>query len=58
MKVNKAKLKNATEADLIREINLVIDELSDNMHPASWARCKKLIEYKTILQEELRAREK
>lgn len=56
MRANKEKLKNATKADLIHEISLIDEELSNEMHPASWARCKELLEYKNELQKELRTR--
>lgn len=56
MKVDKTKLKNATKADLICEISLVDNELSNEMHPTSWARCKELLEYKNTLQKELKTR--
>lgn len=56
MKADRNKLKNATEADLIREISLVNEELSNAMYPTSWARTKELLEYKDELKAELRTR--
>lgn len=56
MRADRNKLKNATEADLIREISLVDEELSNAMHPTSWARTKELLEYKDELKAELRTR--
>ena len=56
MKANVTKLKSATKADLIRELILIDEELSNDMHPVSWARCKELIEYKKEIQSELNVR--
>lgn len=56
MKADTLKLKLATEVDLIRELSLIDEELSNDMHPVSWARCKKLIEYKKEIQSELNNR--
>lgn len=58
MRVNKEKLKKSTKADLIHEISLVDEELSNEMHPPSWARCNELLEYKNELHEELKTRQK
>lgn len=56
MRVDKTKLKSATQADLLRKLSLVDEELSNDIHPVSWARCKELLEYKQEIQLELDAR--
>ena len=56
MKADITKLKLATEADLIKELSLIDEELSNDMHPVSWARCKELLEYKQEIQSELNSR--
>lgn len=56
MKADKNKLKNSTKADLIHEISLVNEELSNEMYPPSWARTKELLEYKDELIAELKIR--
>lgn len=56
MKVDKDKLRNATEFDLMEEIDLIDEELSNTMHPTSWARTKELLEYKDELKAELKRR--
>lgn len=56
MKVDKTKLKSATKADLIKELNLIDEELSNDMYPVSWARYKELLEYKKEIQSELNNR--
>ena len=56
MKADKTKLKSATKADLIKELSLIDEELSNDMHPVSWARCKELLEYKKEIQSELNNR--
>ena len=56
MKIDEVNLKKATKAELLNDIYLVDEELSNEMYPVSWARCKELLEYKTRLQEELKHR--
>lgn len=56
MKINEEKLRNASKAEIIKEINLVNDELSNEMHPASGYRCLLLYDYKKKLEEELKKR--
>lgn len=56
MKADKYKLKNATKFDLIKEIDLIDEELSSVMYPPSWARTKELLEYKDELKSELETR--
>lgn len=56
MRADSKKLKLATKEDLIKELSLIDEELADEMHPASWARCKELYEYKEDIQLELRTR--
>ena len=56
MKADKEKLKNATKFDLIKEINLIDEELSNAMYSTSWARIKELLEYKDELKAELKRR--
>lgn len=53
---DKEKLKNATKFDLMEEINLIDEELSNAMYPISFARTKKLLEYKDELKAELKRR--
>jgi hypothetical protein len=56
MKANEEKLKRASEAEIIREISLVNDEINDDMYPVSYYRFKQLSDYKKILEEELQKR--
>lgn len=56
MKADKEKLKNATKFDLIKEINLIDEELSNATYSISWARTKELLEYKDELKAELKRR--
>lgn len=56
MKINEEKLRNASKAEIIKEIDLVNDELSNEMHPASGYRCLLLYDYKEKLEEELKKR--
>lgn len=56
MRADKTKLKSATQADLIRELSLIDEELSNDIQPVSWARCKELLEYKQEIQLELSTR--
>ena len=58
MKADKEKLKNATKFDLIEEIDLIDEELSNAMYSTSWARTKELLEYKDELKAELKRRQK
>ena len=56
MKVNEEKLKNATKAEIIKEISLVDGEINDDMYPVSYYRYKQLLDYKERLEQELRKR--
>lgn len=56
MKADKEKLKAAREDELIKELNRIDEELSSQIHPVSWARCKELLEYKQEVQSELNTR--
>ena len=53
MKADKTKLKNASDYELLREIDAVIEELGNDMYEPSWARTKELLEYEDDLVEEL-----
>lgn len=57
MKADKIKIKNATREELVNEINMVNEELSDRMFPVSGARSQKLIDYKSEIQKELGLRD-
>ena len=56
MTVDVAKLKSLDRADLVKEINRIDDRIANDMYPVSWARCSELLEYKSILIEELKNR--
>lgn len=56
IKINEEKLKNASRAEIVKEISLVDDELNDEMHPTSAYRCQWLYDYKKKLEEELQKR--
>lgn len=57
MKTDKIKIKNATREELVNEINMVNEELSDRMFPVSGARSQKLIDYISEIQKELNMRD-
>ena len=57
MKVNEEKLKKASKSEIVKEIDLVNDELNNEMHPASAYRCHILYDYKKRLEEELQKRQ-
>ena len=38
--------------ELMQELDNIEEELSDMMHPVSWARAKKLMEYRDALRAE------
>ena len=44
--------------ELMQELDNIEEELSDVMHPVSWARAKKLMEYRDTLRAELDERSK
>lgn len=46
----------ATTLDLMKEIDLIDEELFDAMYPPSWARTKELLKYKDELKAELERR--
>ncbi len=46
-------IKHMNIAELMRELNNIREELNDTMHPVSWARAKKLMEYRDTLRAEL-----
>lgn len=56
MKVNVEKLKKASQADILKEISMVDDEINNDMYPVSHYRYKQLSDYKQILEEELQKR--
>jgi hypothetical protein len=39
--------------ELMQELDDIEEELSDMVHPVSWARAKKLMEYRDTLRAEL-----
>lgn len=53
MKADKSKLKEASIDEILQEIQLVTEELSDMMFPPSGARAKELLQYKQELFNEL-----
>ena len=56
VKVNKEKLKKASNADIVKEISLVNDEINDDIYPVAVYRYLWLSEYKKRLEEELQKR--
>lgn len=57
MKINEEKLKQASKADILKEISLVDNEIADEMYPVSAYRYYQLSEYKKRLEEELQIRD-
>lgn len=51
------KIKNATREELVKEINIIEEELSDRMFPVSYTRSQKLIDCKSEIQKELNMRD-
>ena len=53
MKADKGKLKNASDYELLQEIEAVREELGNDVWEPSWARTEELLEYEDGLLEEL-----
>lgn len=53
MKADKEKLKNASDYELLQEIEAVREELGNDVWEPSWARTEELLEYEDDLLEEL-----
>lgn len=57
MKTDKIKIKNATREEIVNEINMANEELSDRMFSVSGARSQKLMSYISEIQKELDMRD-
>ena len=53
MKADKGKLKNASDYELLQEIEAVREELGNDVWEPSWERTEELLEYEDGLLEEL-----
>ena len=56
MKADEQKLKNASIEDILKELNTIAEELSNQMYPPSWSRTKMLFAYRKMLLDELKTR--
>lgn len=57
MLVDEKKLKNASIEDILKELETITEELSNQMYPPSAARTTALYTYKKRLLEELKTRQ-
>ena len=53
MNVDKIKIKNASTAELIEQLNTIEETMADRMFPVSYAAAQRLGKWKVEIQKEL-----